>query len=162
MNWLFPAAMSIFGGIQGYNSAQQMKSLADEQAKLGERNALLARRELAEQVRRQTEEDRLLRSAALARAAASGVEISGSVASYLEYIETEQTRQLDWLKTAGASRIRLDLESSRISASANRSRANSQGFESLLSGFAAGFSFMDKGGLFTTTTEVRYPNTRPR
>ncbi len=154
VSYLFPAVMSIFGGIQGYNAAQELRSIAREEERLGERNALLARRELAEQIRRQTEEDRLIRSAALARAAASGAKVSGSVADYLDYMETEQNRQLEWLRTAGATRIRLELEAVRISAAATRSQASAQGFAALFAGFAGAFSFMDKGGFFTKPTNV--------
>ena len=106
MPWVM-VAMSIFGAIQGYRAGEQMEDLAEEQALLADRNSVLAHQELNEQVRRQGDEDKRLRSAAKARAAASGAEISGSSLTYLNFMEEEQGRQLNWMKTAGASRIRL-------------------------------------------------------
>lgn len=155
--WLVPAIMSVFGGIQGYESGRQMESQADEMERLAERNSLLERRELAEQVRRQTEEDYRIRSAALARAAASGVRVSGSVADYLDYMEDEQARQLRWLKTAGASRIRLNLEAGKTQADATRTRAETQKWGSLIQGFTTAFGYMNQGGFFTKETKAWKP-----
>lgn len=152
--WLAPAIMSVFGGIQGYNAGREMEDLADEQERLGERNALLARRELQEKVRRQAEEDYRVRSAALARAAASGVRVEGSVADYLVHIEDEQDRQLRWLQSAGASRIRLQFASDQRSADALRIRANTQQWGSLVSGFTNAFGYLERGGYFSGSTEV--------
>ena len=153
--WLIPAALSVFGAIQGYEAGKDMEKQADEMDRLAEKNALLKRRELTEQVRRQAEEDKRLRSAALARAAASGARVTGSVADYLDYMEDEQARQLDWLRTAGASRIRLDLEAEKRSADATRTRAETQKWGSLIQGFTSAFSYMDKGGMFTKDTSVQ-------
>ena len=146
--WYFPAVMSVIGGIQGYSAGQEMQELADEQERLAEQNALLERRELREQVRRQAAEDRRVRSAALARAAASGARIEGSVADYLTHMEEEQTRQLNWLQEAGASRIRLNLQAGERQADATRIRASTQMWTSLITGFTQGFGYLDRGGLF--------------
>lgn len=151
---LFPAAMSIFGAIQGYQGGQDMEANADEMARLAESNRLLAARELQEQVRRQAEEDYRIRSAALARAAASGARVEGSVADYLDYMEDEQARQLRWLRQAGASRIRLQYQSDMNNVSALRTRANTQKWGSLIQGFTAAFGYMDRGGFFTKPTEA--------
>lgn len=146
--WMVPAIMSVFGGIQGYGAGSDMQAQAGEMKKLAERNALLSRRELQEQVRRQSEEDYRVRSAALARAAASGARVSGSVADYLEYMGTEQSRQLEWLKTSGASRIRLQLAADMNNASAMKVRGKTQQWSSMVGAFTSAFSYMDKGGLF--------------
>lgn len=145
--WYAPAVMSVLGGIQGYNTGREMEELADEQERLAERNALLERRELREQVRRQALEDQRIRSAALARAAASGARVEGSVADYLEYMADEQDRQLAWLQEAGASRIRLNLEAGRRQADSTRIQASTQMYTSLITGFTQGFSYLDRGGL---------------
>lgn len=155
--WLVPAVMSVFGALQGYEAGREMDNLADERERLAERNALLARRDLAEKVRRQAEEDYRLRSAALARAAATGVRVSGSVADYLEYMEDEQARQLRWLRTSGASRIRLELEGAKRDADSLRIRASSQRWGSLVGGFTRAFDFLDRGGYFTDDTKVWEP-----
>lgn len=146
--WLAPAIMSVFGAVQGYNAGREMESQARERERLAERNALLARRELAEQVRRQAEEDRRLRGAALARAAASGARLEGSVADYLQNMEDEHARQLRWLRTAGASRIRLQLESDMRDADSLRTRARAQRWGSLVSGFTSAFGYLERGGFF--------------
>ena len=150
-----PAITSIFGGLLGYGEGKQNERLAREQKKLAEQNALLEARELQEQVRRQIEEDARIRSAALARAAASGAKISGSVAFYLDYMETEQNRQLDWLKTAGASRIRLNLANNMMQAEATRIRAKSQQYSAILTGLAGGFKALSDAGVFTSETTVK-------
>ena len=144
-NWIAPAVMSIFGGVQGYEAGEQMGKQAREMERIADRNALLESRELAEQVRRQAEEDYRLRSAALARAAASGARVSGSVADYLEYMETEQARQLRWMRTAGASRIRLNLEAGQVQADAARTRAETQKWSSLVQGFTQAFGYYQRG-----------------
>ena len=152
--WGIPAVTSVFGGIQGYNAGLQMQDDADEIRRLAEKNRLLAARELQEQVRRQAEEDYRIRSAALARAAASGAEVSGSVADYLDHMEGEQARQLRWLRTAGASRIRLDYEAEMRGANALETRGKTQQWGSLISGFTQAFSYMDRGGWFEKATDT--------
>lgn len=152
--WFFPAAMTVFGGIQGYNAAQEAEQLADERRAAAERQALLDARKLEEKARRQAEEDYRLRSAALARAAASGATLEGSVADYLENMEGEQRRQLEWLQTAGAMQIRLNLEGEMLAADAMETRANAQGWQSLISGFVGGWGYLERGGYFDKPGET--------
>jgi len=152
-----PAVMSIFGGLLGYGSASENRRLAREQRIQAEQNSLLEARELREQVRRQAEQNLRLRSSALARAAASGAKIiTGSVAFYLDYMETEQDRQLDWLKTAGASRIRINLNAGIAQADATRIRAESQMYSSIITGVTGAFKFADEAGLFTNQRQMTF------
>lgn len=147
-NWFIPAALSVLGGIQGYNAAEEAADLADERRAAAERQALLDARTLEEQTRRQAEQDYRVRSAALARAAASGAKVTGSVAEFLENMEDEQRRQLEWLQTAGANQIRLNLEGESLAADAMERRAKAQGWQSLIRGAVQGYSFLSKGGYF--------------
>lgn len=152
MPWVM-VAMSIFGAIQGYRAGEEMEDLAREEELLADKNALLADRELQEQVRRQEKEDTRLRGRARARAAASGAEISsGSLATALEYQEEEQGRQLNWMKTAGASRIRLQLQGDKLRAKAGMIKASNQKWSSLFQGFGSAAGYADKGGLFASTS----------
>ena len=150
MSWWVPATLSLIGGVQGYNAAQEAEDLADERRAAAERQALLDARRLEEQSRRQAEEDYRLRSAALARAAASGATVEGSVADYLEHMEEEQRRQLEWLNTAGAMQIRLNLEGEMLAADAMETRANAQAWQSLIGGFVQGWGYLNQGGFFDT------------
>ena len=145
--WIFAAvsiAMSIFGAIQGAKAGRQQVDLANDMAILADRNTVLATQELNEQVRRQGDEDRRLRSSALARAAASGAELSGSPLAYLDYMEEEQGRQLDWMKTAGASRIRLQNQSDKLRARAGVISGESQQWQSIFSGIGSAASTFGK------------------
>ena len=109
--WFIPAIMSLFGGIGEYKAGKEMEKLADQQSLLAEENAVLEKRELDENVRRQEVRDKRVRSSARASAAASGARISGSVAGSLDYLSAEQSRQLDWQKEAGKSRIKINKQS---------------------------------------------------
>lgn len=148
MNY-FMAAMSIFSGFLGYQGGKDQERLGREQEELAERDALLGKRELQEQVRRQGNEDRRLSASALARAAASGAEVgSGSLDTELEYLKEEQGRQMNWLKTSGASKIRLKLEGDRLRAESTQQKGKNQQWSSLISGFAGAAGYADKQGFF--------------
>ena len=149
MQWL-PMIMSIFGALQGASAGGDVMALGREQEKLAEKNALLEKRELQEQTRRQAAEDRRIRGTALARAAASGMRISGSVSASLDYLEEEQGRQLDWLKTAGASRIRLNLAAGKLAGKATQIQGRSQQLSSLFQGVSSAFGYADQGGMFSS------------
>lgn len=153
-SYMVPTAMNLFGAAQGYSAGNDMEDSAKEMEKLAERNKLLGARELQEQARRQAEEDYRLRSAALARAAASGARVEGSVADYLDNMEEEQSRQLRWLRQSGASRLRLQYQSDLRAADSLRTRAQAQKWGSLVSGFTQAFGWLDKGGMFTKDTTV--------
>jgi hypothetical protein len=148
--WMIPAITSIFGAIQGIQAGKEMESVGQRERLLAEENALLETRELAEQVRRQAESDRQVRSSALARAAASGaVADSGSALASREYLEEQQTRELDWMKTSGASRTRLNLQAGYMRADATKRAGVNQQYSSFFGGVTQAFGFLDKGGMFT-------------
>jgi len=145
--WFIPAIMSVFGGVQDYKAGKEMESLAREQELMAEENAALEQRELDENVRRQENRDALVRGSAAAKAGASGRRVEGSLSDYLGYISDEQGRQVDWMETAGASRIRLNRQSANLQTQALRLQAKDKK-SGLLSGFMQGVSMLGQGGLF--------------
>lgn len=158
MNWwaAIPAVMSVFGAIEGYEAGKDMEALGKKQGLMAEENAVLAKRELQEQARRQSDDDRRLRASATARGAASGAELSGSIAGYIGYMEEEQGRQMTWLRESGASRIRLDLQGAKIEAEATKIKGKAQSMSALLGGFTDAFGYLSMGGAFETPKESRF------
>ncbi len=146
--WFIPAIMSVFGGVQDYKAGKQMESLAREQELLAEENAALEQRELDENVRRQNNRDAQLRGSAAAKAAASGQRVEGSLSDYLSYIENEQSREIDWMQAAGASRIRLNKQAARNQARSLRIEAGSKK-SGLYTGMLQGLSYLGTGGMFS-------------
>lgn len=138
--WIFAAvsiAMSIFGAINARNAGKKQVDLSNDMAMLADRNSVLATQELNEQVRRQGQDDQRLRASARARAAASGAEMSGSPLSYLNFMEEEQGRQLDWMKTSGASRIRLQNEGDKLRARAGVISGEAQQWDAIFTGIGS-------------------------
>jgi hypothetical protein len=143
-----PALMSVFGAVLGFNAGGDLKQTAYKQEQQAEQNALIGRRELAEQVRRQGMEDQRLRSSLLARQAASGAEVgSGSNLVQSEAMEDEQANQLNWLKTSGASKIRMQLQSDKLQASITKDQGKNQQWSSIIQGAMGAFAYADKGGM---------------
>jgi len=157
--WAIPAIMSIFSGFLGYQSGKEQEQLGRDEEQLAKENAVLAERELAETVRRQEAQDLRLRSATLARSAASGAEVdSGTPAAYMNYQAAEQSRQLAWTKESGASAIRLKLKGDRMRAKAAQDAGKTQQWSSLLQGTIGAFSIAGQSGYFTkpNTTSVSW------
>jgi len=149
--WFLPAVSSLFGAVSEYNASKDIKALAAEQELMAEENAVLEQRELDENLRRQRIQDAQVRGTALARAAASGRRIEGTLSDYLTTINNEQTRELDWAKTAGASRIRLNLQAARNQARATRLKAKAKK-RAAFSGVLNAASILGAGGLFSTSS----------
>jgi hypothetical protein len=153
-----PALLSVFGAVLGFQGGSDQKDYARQQERLAQENAALGRRELEEQVRRQNAEDMRLRGSLLARQAASGAEVgSGTNLTNAEYMEEEQARELNWMRTSGASKIRLELESEMIQADITRSQGEDQQWSSIIGGAIGAFTFAEKGGMLdwdSTTTAL--------
>jgi hypothetical protein len=146
--WAIPVIMSVFGAYLGYKAGGDQKDYARKQEDLAERNEALGRRELEEKLRRQGIADMRLRASALARGAASGAEgDSGTNAVNAAYMLEEQTRQLNWMETAGASEIRLQLESDMLRADMTKTGGENQQWSSIIQGAMGAFAFADKGGM---------------
>ncbi len=147
MGWI-PVVLSIFGAIQGYQAGKVQEEAGKAEERLAEQNALFAKQELQETVRRQEAEDARLESKASARLAASGARFSGTASAYMGYLEEEHGRQLDWTKTSGASAIRLQLSGDRLRAKATQTAGKTKAYSSLFTGLSSGFAYGDKAGLF--------------
>ena len=91
------ALTTAYGAYQQYQSADDAKDIADK-------NAKMAKMETDEQAKRLEKQQSRQRSGALARAAASGVDIEGTPAAYLEELEDVQQEELDWLRKTGYRR----------------------------------------------------------
>lgn len=148
--WFIPAIMSVFGGVQDYQAGKDMESLARQQELMAEENAMLEQKELDENVRRQNLRDAQVRGSAQAKAAASGQRVEGSLSNYLDFIDEEQSREIDWMKTAGASRIRLNKQAANNQARSLRIQAKTRK-RGLYSGLLKGASMLGAGGLFSST-----------
>lgn len=77
---------------------------AYNQYEAGRDAAKLAKDESNEQIRRQQAQDRARLAESRARAAASGINLSGSTSDYLSAMEREQGRELNWLRKSGKAR----------------------------------------------------------
>ncbi len=156
MPWLIPALLSIWGGVQQYKAGQDMENAAGQQERLAYDNERLEKQELEEGIRRQEIKDKLLRGKALSLASASGAEVSGSAADYLDFIATTQSDEVNWMRKAGLSKARLNLRSGLLQAQQTRiagkqaktaifSSAGQAGFTLAGSGFFGGgkdYSFL--------------------
>ncbi len=158
MPWLIPALLSVWGGIQQYKAGQDMENSAGQQERMAAENRQLEEQELTESIRRKEITDKRLRGKALSLAAASGAEVSGSAADYLEFINTTQSDEVNWMRKAGLSKARLNYQAGMLSAqqtriSAKQSKAalfssiGQAGFTLAGSGFfgsGADYSFLQK------------------
>ncbi len=124
--WFLPMIMSVFGGIQQYKAGKEMENFAGEQERMAVENKRLADEETAEKVRRQDLKDKRLLGSARARAAASGVELAGTVSGYIDFMGETQSDELEWMKRAGASKSRLDLQAGMLQAKQTRLSAQQQ------------------------------------
>ena len=151
--WFIPAIMSVFGGVQDYKAGKEMENLAREQELMAEQNAALEQQELTENVRRENLRNSQIKGSAAAKAAASGRRVEGSLSSYLDFIEEEQGREVDWMRSSGASRIRLNRQAAMNQARSTRlqARAKKRG---LYTGLLGAASTLGKGGLFSPSTST--------
>jgi len=155
-----PMVMSVFGAYLGYGAGADQKDYARKQEKLAKENEALGKRELAEQVRRQKLEDAQLRGSALARSAASGAEVdSGTPAANAAYMLEEQTREINWMQTAGASRIRMQLKSDLLQADITKTQGENQQWSSIIQGAMGAFTYADKGGMMDWGTAATSADT---
>jgi hypothetical protein len=137
----------VFGGLRKRKASKEMSAMARQQELMAQENAMLERRELAENVRRTELKNELTSGTALASAAASGVTLSGSTTGYLDFLETEQVKQLDWLQEAGASRIQQNLDANLLQARGTKLDAKNMR-TSALTDFVGAFGMAGASGLF--------------
>jgi len=101
---VFSAAVSLIGGIQ---AAQNAENAAEAQKREAELQARQIEAEGYEQARRDKLANREINSENLKRAAASGVQVSGSVEDHLTKVKKEQQKELDWLAKSTANKAAL-------------------------------------------------------
>ena len=111
----------IGAGAQFYSSMQQAEA-AEEGERIAEKNAQRAELETEEQARRLKAQQEKNQSLARARAAASGAG-GESIDTYLEDMEDEDYRQLDWLRRSGYNRSQIMRDEGRMYGRAGRARA---------------------------------------
>lgn len=136
MVWWIAAASAVASIASSMSSASKGEKAAEE---AGEANAAFIRMETAEQIRRTREQQQQLIGQSRALVGGTGVMMSGTPQNYMSAMETEQTRQLEWMESAGESRAQAALKSGQYTGSAIMNQAYSQGIGTI--------------GSFLTTTE---------
>lgn len=97
---LFKLGAGLFSAYQQYEQGKNLKDAADD-------NADRLKAESEEEKRRMRIEQRDKQSSLRARAAASGVELSGSTSTVLSNYVDEDERQLSWLGSAADSQASI-------------------------------------------------------
>ena len=90
----------LYSAVQQYKAGSRAEDMAED-------NADRARQENEEEARRLRISQRRNQSALQARAAASGIKLSGSTSNYLDQYEEEGDKQYDWLKKSSKSREQI-------------------------------------------------------
>ena len=136
---LLSGAMSIYSGMQQKKSAD---AAADEQRRMGEKNAANIESETLEQKRRadQSADEQMAQSRA--KAGASGVKTAGSSFDiFMGGEEDKYQSNIDWLLKSGQSQAEL----ARGSASSSARTTESQGEAALYGGIGDSFSSLGTG-----------------
>lgn len=108
-----PIVISVIGTYMAYKSQQDAASAqekigrenARQQEMAAEMNARRVSQETDEEARRMSKMQSEQEAGARAKAAASGVKMSGSISDYLEGMMTENKAQLDWQQKSGKSKV---------------------------------------------------------
>lgn len=141
------AVATIFSAAVSYSAANKASRRADEAAaaekEMAIQEAAAIEAETAESVRRAKDAAAKAEGTSRARAAASGLELDGSLGLSLSDMSQEHMRQIDWMAKAGASRARMaimggDLRSDAQSARADQFTAQSWG--AISSGVSGGYT----------------------
>lgn len=104
MSMGFLIAGAVFQTIGAMQSKSAAKRGARDQHALDLENIELEKKETGESIRRTEEVNAQTRGTAKAQIGASGFGSGSSLDSYLETIKQEQTSDIDWMRTSGASR----------------------------------------------------------
>lgn len=128
-------ALTALSAIQSYRAGQKAEAAAEE-------NARRIRLETEEQARRQKKAQEAKMGEARARARASGIQAGGSQDIYMEEMETEFGRELDWLRASGASRAGAAQRQGQVA----RQQATGQALGSMASAFGGAYNW-NLGGM---------------
>jgi hypothetical protein len=93
---LLKLGAGLFGAVSQYKAGKDAK-------KASRRNAERIRKEAAEKRRRESRSQKQKQSTLRARAAASGIKISGSTKNFLDDYINEDEKQLSWMTSAAES-----------------------------------------------------------
>ncbi len=140
-----PIVVSMVGAYMSYQSQQDAASAqekisrenARQQEMAAEMNARRTTRETEEESRRMKDQQRKQESTARAKAAASGVQMSGSISSYLEGMMSENVKQREWLEKSGKSKAEEYLWSGQSSADITRMEGSMRADASRMKGYGA-------------------------
>ena len=97
---LLKLGAGLFGASQQYKAGKDAKKAA-------RRNAERIRKEAAEKRRRESRSQKQKQSTLRARAAASGIKISGSTKNFLDDYINEDEKQLSWMSNAAESQASI-------------------------------------------------------
>ncbi len=121
----FIAAASLaFGIYSSVQASKQQKAAADEAERIGRENAANIEAETQESARRTKKAQDQELATAQARAASSGLEVGGTLSTFLSNLEEGQAESLAWLEKSGANRARLAELSGGYTAATGRAGAS--------------------------------------
>lgn len=124
--------LSILSFAQGVSAARSQKKAAAEAERMGREKAARIEAETEEQKRREQLMQEQTEGAAKTRAAASGIQLTGSTAKALTALYEEHKRQLDFLDLSGRMRAREAIAEGR----AARQYGETQAAQTMFSSFS--------------------------
>lgn len=124
-----PAVLGVFSAVQQYKAGKK----AD---KLAEANAQAAEAETEEEIRRQALADKQQEGLALAKSAAGGSKVTGTVSSYLDTLKNENLANIDWMRRSGSSQADLERKKGAVA----KSQATAGAIGSLAGAAGSGYS----------------------
>lgn len=133
---------AVIGGIGAVKKGKATKSAAEEQRILDAENKRLYEMEVAESVRRTEQTNRQVAGTASTQIGASGFGGGSSMNTYMQTLEAQQTSDVDWMKTSGASQSAI----MEREAAARYRNTRAQGKADTISGIGSAIGGM--GGAF--------------
>lgn len=149
--------LSLYGAYTSYEAAEKQADLQEEQARIEEEQAVIQKQavveaeainvrnvtaleaETAEEARRLELQQFDIEATTRARIAASGT-VGGSLEYSALLLETENTRELDWLKSAGKRRARIMTAEGKLTARRGVAAANLTSANAKITGAGAGIT----------------------
>ena len=148
---------AVVSAVEAYTATIDERKIRGEQKKLSELNIKATRAENLENERRLANTQSQQEGTARATAAALGVESeSGSIAASLTAMETENKLQLNWLKSAGISKVTAQQQQSLIAMQQSKSREKA-GYFGTVGAIAEGVGAVSSAG-----TDAGWWNNTPR
>jgi len=138
-------ALTALSAVSQYRAGQKAEAAAEE-------NARRIKSETEEQARRTKAEQQAKTGEARARARASGIREGGSQDQYIEEMQSEFGRELDWLRASGYSRAASARQQGKIA----KTQATGQALGSIANMFAGGYQMGAFGGGGSTMPPVPF------